>query len=188
MKLTEEQKRAFRIAGILLGIFSLVFIVSSGLVYFLIIKDNVPEPDSLARKYSRKLTNTTFFSRDIVRFPSSANVTPANRSDKVLKVGVDPSTGSLNFGRMYVDMPIRKFIDVGNHEDIDVKICVMKYGQIAKYINASRDSFVIKPGEQRKIQISFVSDEIGYFEGEVDIVIKKPRYKELIPLLYWVEC
>ncbi len=184
MNIGERQKRVLKIVGIV--VISLL-IISLGLVYW-IISDHISEPKIYVNKEKRSLTKSTFFIRDIVRFPAKANVTPSNASDKILRVGIDSGTDILNFGRIYANMPVRKFVDIRNNEDRDVKICIKKYGSIAPYINSSADSFIMKSNEYRKIQISFTGKEIGYYEGEVDVIIKKPRYKIITPLLNWVGC
>ncbi|OYT55092.1 MAG: hypothetical protein B6U72_00380 [Candidatus Altiarchaeales archaeon ex4484_2] len=173
--------------GVLMVLFFVLIISVLGFFY-LLHSDKVPEPVTYVTKQKREIIKTTFFVNEVVRLPTSANITQPNSSSGLIRVGIDSSTDALNFGRVFPDMPVRKYIELENSEGYDVRVCVRRYGSISPYLNSSVDSFILESGEGRDVMVSFVGKKLGHFEGEVDIVIRKMRYKELVPLLYWMGC
>ena len=184
MNSDNKKKRIFK--GLVI-IFMISIVVLVGLFY-LIYSDTVPEPATLISEQRREIITTSFFVNEVVRIPTSANVTKPDSSSGIIKVGIDPGTDALNFGRVFADMPVRKYLELENKEGYNVRVCTRKYGHISPYLNSSVDSFILESGEERDVMVSFVGKELGHYEGEVDIVIRKPKYKEMAPLLYWVGC
>ncbi len=172
--------------GVLVLFFVLILSVLG--FFYLLHSDTVPEPVTYAGRQKRETVKTSFFVNEVVRFPSSANVTKPDSSEKIIKVGVDPGTTALNFGRVFPDMPVRKYIELKNSEKYKVRVCVRKYGSISPYLNSSLDSFILEPGEEKSVMVSFVGKDLGHFGGEVDVVIRRLRYNEMAPLIYWVGC
>ncbi|MEA1924394.1 MAG: hypothetical protein U9M95_00835 [Candidatus Altiarchaeota archaeon] len=184
MNSDNKKKRVFK--G--LFVFFMISIVVLAGLFYLIHSDTVPEPVTPVSKQKREIIDTSFFVNEVVRIPTSANVIKPDPSSGIIKVGIDPGTDALNFGRVFTDMPVRKYVELENSEGYTVRVCIRKYGSILPYLNSSVDSFILESGEGRDVMVSFVGKKLGYFEGEVDVIIRKPRYKELAPLLYWVGC
>ncbi|OYT25919.1 MAG: hypothetical protein B6U97_04740 [Candidatus Altiarchaeales archaeon ex4484_96] len=184
MKDKGNKKRVLKVVFVVLLVFFIA--AAGGLIWFA--SDKVSEPYTYVTKQKRTLSESTFYSNEVVRFPSSANVTKPNSSSGIIKVGIDPGTTALNFGRVFPDMPVRKYLELKNSEKQSVKVCVRKYGSIAPYLNTSTDSFILEPGQQRSVMVSFTGKELGSFSGEVDVYIRKLKYPQLTFLLEWVGC
>jgi len=153
----------------------------------LILLGETPEPKEYVRKISREHTEDFLFEKDTDRIPARGNITYLGIENNTVKVGVSADPHELNFGVVPQNMSIRKFINLRNR-DINVKVCVISYGSVKQFIEIKQNNFIMKTNESKKVMIEFSGDEIGSYNGEIDVIIKKPKYGFLEPLLPFVSC
>ena len=130
-----------------------------------------------------------FMMNDLVRYPAKANVTTLNLSDRNIKVGVAAQTYELNFGNVPQNITIRKFINLRNGEKGPVRICAKARGSIAPHVYFHPgDDMILSGGEQKDIEIAFNSSRTDLYGGEIDLVVRKPKYGILEYFLSLVRC
>lgn len=93
------------------------------------------------------------------------------------KLGINPSTEMLDFGDLSRDTGASRFITLKNPGKRDKVIAIVKYGEIAELMKIDRNNFVLKPGEEVKLEFHVrvpVSAPYKKFAGKV-IIFKYPK-------------
>lgn len=164
---------------------TILVLVGGFSIAFMIISDHVPEPKTFVTEQVVTRDDNMFFKRIIVRYPTRGNVTTFNISEKKISVGIAPERDELNFGRVPEGVTIRKFINIQNNEDCTVKTFIRVYGDIRPLIKIRDEEIILEKNGQREVQIAFNATWVGAYTGEIDVIVKKPRYdmlKYLLPL------
>lgn len=165
-------KKSLLIAGTLSLIALMAIVLTLGAIY----TEGYNLPENFVNEESVDHSPGFFMINDIIRYPAKANVTPLDIS-KNITVGVAAQTSELNFGNVPQNITIRKFISLRNNEKTPVRICVLGRGDIAPHIQLTQgDDFVIQGNRARDMEMTFNSTDIGSYSGEVDIIVRKPRY------------
>jgi len=134
-------------------------------------------PEDFVDRASEDQSSGFFMDNKIVRYPTSANVSLLNLSDKNIKIGVAPQTYEINFGNVPQNITVRKFIKLNNTYNADAKVCFIARGSIGPLIKTPEGKeLVLLAHQDREVEIDFNSTEMGLYSGEMDIVIRKPRY------------
>lgn len=170
-----------------ISLLAVTIILSILAVLGTIFLNETPEPGEYVQKITREHTEDFFFEKDIVRHPARGNITYLRVENQTVKVAVSADSHELNFGAILENMTVRKFLNLRN-KDVNVKICVISYGSIKHFINTGNNNFIMKTNESAEIMIEFGGDKIGSYTGEVDVIIKKPKYGLLDSLLPFVAC
>ncbi|OYT39325.1 MAG: hypothetical protein B6U86_05395 [Candidatus Altiarchaeales archaeon ex4484_43] len=170
----------------LLAVVLFLFILAIGFLGFILLGET-PEPGEYVKRISREHTEDLFFEKAIDRIPARGNITYPRVENRTIKVGVSTDPDELNFGAVPQNMTVRKFINLHN-KDINVKVCVIPYGSIRQFIKIEQNNFIMKTNESREVMIEFSGDRIGSYNGELDVITKKPKYGFLEPLLPFVAC
>lgn len=119
------------------------------------------------------------FNYDIIKYPSSAQVVDTTMNDTKIQLGVNIDPTGINFGIMPGNGSFSKrFVNLTNTEDKDVKVFIEAFGSIEPYVNFSMNGFVLRGKEKVVVKASFYTTEatIGNYSGEIDIITKKPKY------------
>ncbi|HDH41410.1 MAG TPA: hypothetical protein ENG12_03280 [Candidatus Altiarchaeales archaeon] len=164
----------------------LFLILAIGFLGFILLGET-PGPREYVRRISREHTEDLFFEKAIDRIPARGNITYLRVENRTIKVGVSADPDELNFGVVPQNMTVRKFINLRN-KDINVKVCIIPYGSIRQFIKIEQNNFIMKTNESREVMIKFSGDKIGSYNGELDVITKKPKYGFLEPLLPFVAC
>ena len=71
-------------------------------------------------------------------------------------------------------------MELVNLGDKDAKVILRAYGNVSEYVGFSKNNFVLHPEDNVTVKINFhpdVSDDtIGNYTGEIDRIIKIPKY------------
>ncbi|RLI91815.1 MAG: hypothetical protein DRO89_03235 [Candidatus Altiarchaeales archaeon] len=164
----------------------LFLILTIGFLGFILLGET-PGPREYVKEISREHTEDLFFEKVIDRIPARGNITYPRVENRTIKVGVSADPDELNFGVVLQNMTVRKFINLRN-KDINVKVCIIPYGSISQFIKIKQNNFIMKTNESREVMIEFSGDKIGSYNGELDVITKKPKYGFLEPLLPFVAC
>lgn len=166
-----------------------LFIVAFLLVCVGLSTEKYSLPQDYVEKNSKEGSNGMLVTNTIVRYAVRANVTPLNLSNRNLTVGVASQTDELNFGNVPKNITIRKFININNSEPGPVRVCIVKRGDIADRMFITQgDTMTIGGGGSREIELNFNSTEVRTYRGELDIVVRKPRYGLLKDLTSIIGC
>lgn len=93
------------------------------------------------------------------------------------KVGVNPTSERLDFGDLSRDTGSAKTVTLKNTGTRDKKIVVWKKGSIAELMAVSQNNFVLKAGEEVKIEFTVripVSAPYQKYDGKV-VIFKWPK-------------
>lgn len=116
-----------------------------------------------------EVTTISFTSKAKVFDPREENLTIGFSNDpNILDFGVLPGNGSYS----------KKYIKIENPFDEKIKVEVRVKGNISSKVFLPKNNFWLNEKERSELEIYFFSNQTlsGYFEGMVDLAIKKPRY------------
>lgn len=66
-------------------------------------------------------------------------------------MGINPSADSLDFGDLSRDNGMTRYINFKNGGDAPVYIAAVKFGEISDLVKTDPGSFVLKPGDEKKM-------------------------------------
>ncbi len=103
-----------------------------------------------------------------VRYPTRATV----ESPESDVVGFDISDEHLNFGEVPAGGGGSRSLNIRNSENRAIKIKLEAYGNISSFISFDMNNFILQPGQEVKVEVSFDTEETtekGEYTGEIDI-------------------
>ncbi len=84
----------------------------------------------------------------------------------------------MNFGRMPYEAKATREININNNNNKTTRYIIKAYGAgIQDNIKITPNRFILDPEENISISIQYIGNEIGNFEGEVDVILQIPKYK-----------
>lgn len=172
-----------KISAVLLFSLFIVALAFSVILYL----DKTSAPSAYVTEKIQEQSDGVFFKRAVDRIPAKAVVFFPQMEENTIRVGVSADPNELNFGLVVQNMSVRKFLGIKN-KDVDVKICVLAYGNISEFIQTRENNIIVRHNESRELMLEFRGKRIGNYSGEIDVITKKPKYSFLNPLLPWVAC
>ena len=149
-------------------LFGLFFIFSLLLSLFLFKFEIVPTSNLTQVKFEK--ASDLFYDYEIFRYPVRAKVLKG-----VLDVGINADPNILDFGELPLGSKGKKSIWLNNSEK-EVKVEIKVFGEVRPFLKMSENSFELKSKESKLIKVEFYALKEGNFTGELDILIKKPKY------------
>lgn len=155
----------------------LIIIAAILIIFLFIVTIEPPEPkDFVIDKVVLNYSNA-FFNYKTVRYPTSVSIVPSQEENFDigfvtdpwnLKFGVAPGNGSY----------IKRFINVKNLNEGYNKISLKVYGNITPLVNFSKNNFILNENESTVVEVGLYTEsaKIGNYTGEIDIIIKTPKY------------
>ncbi|MGC8993281.1 MAG: hypothetical protein ACP5H3_00700 [Candidatus Aenigmatarchaeota archaeon] len=147
-------------------------------IAMIIYSNNLFQKPYFVSNYTFEKKSGLLFEYEISKYPTYArilNVEPG----KNISIGVVNDPWNLAFG----EVPgkgsfVRRYVDLQNLNDKKVKIELKVYGNISQKVNFSENNFWLFPNETKRVTIFFFTNQTieGYFEGEIDIIVKKAKY------------
>jgi hypothetical protein len=151
------------------------------LVMFLFISTiEPPEPKDFVNDKTILNYTNIFFNYKIIRYPTSAEIVPTSGGNVNIGMVTDP--WNLKFGSLPGNKSfIKRYIGVTNLNEKYNKINLKVYGNITPLVNFSKNSFVLNENESTVVEVNLYSDSanLGNYSGEIDIIIKVPKYEPL---------
>ncbi len=160
-------------------IFSLLLI----LVLILLLSPKNQRREEFVVNMSLEKRSDLFFNYEILRYPSRAEVIPLKEERMGIGIEVDP--WNLNFGSIPAGNNFgKRFISLSNPQAKDVNVRFEVHGNISPFVKFSRNNFMLRAGEKERIEVYFnaSSAKIGNYSGEIDVIIKVPKYDFLYKL------
>jgi hypothetical protein len=130
-----------------------------------------------ARQMEIELRDWLLFTEEITRYPTRINVT-AN----LTRLGVSTDIDKIDFGIVPLGVRVRKELSLVNHNPVRVKVRVRVRGPMGEFVHVA-DEFVMDPGEARTLMLAAQPTQVGSWEGEIEVVVRKPRWEWLMWLL-----
>jgi len=145
------------------------------LAFFALAREPEEPKDIVNDKVILNYTNV-FFDYRIERYPTSVEITSPSGNVTLgfvtdpwnLKFGIVPGNGSY----------IRRYINIKNSNEKYDKIKLKVFGNISPLVNFSRNEFVLNENESAVIEVRLKTDsaEYGNYSGEIDLIVKVPKY------------
>ncbi len=114
------------------------------------------------------------FTKNMTQFNMSAQVIKISGPDT--KIGFAAQTDELNFGRVPLGGRSTKFIDVSNTFNSPVKLKAHLSGNITPLVDLSEQEVLLDPKETTQIRVTFNSNAIGNYSGNINIISHIPKY------------
>ena len=163
----------------------LISVVIISVIFVIIYSWNYPSvPKEFVTNETFERATGIFFDYETTRFPS--NVEIVLPQEEGMKIGFVIDPWNLNFGIIPTggNYGTRHIILV-NSEDRNVRVDINVYGTIKPLVSVSQNNFILQSGKSVTVDIylnTTNSTKPGNYTGEIDVVIKKPRYS----LLSWL--
>jgi hypothetical protein len=161
-----------------------VFIISA--YALVILNSSKEEVTTFVTERTVSTTEDLLFNYDTIKYPSSAQVVAPIINNTTVQLGMNIDPTGINFGIIPGNGSFSKrFVNLTNTEDKDVKVFIETLGPIEPYVNFSMNDFVLRGKEKVVVKVYFYTTEaaIGNYSGEIDIITKKPKYD--FAYLFW---
>jgi len=141
-----------------------------------------PAPSEYASEITQVDNNNFIYKEKIIRYPAKGAVIPYVLNE-TLKVGLSVDKDKLDFGLIPQGLSVNKVVEFKNNDYGPAKVLVATYGNIKPFVNTEK-SFVIAAGDNRSLNIVMNASVIGQYSGEIDVVMRVPRYESLYYLVF----
>ena len=146
-------------------------------------------PQDYVNKNSREDSSGLLIRNTIIRYAVKANVTILNTSNMNITVGVASQTDELNYGNLPQNITMRKFVDLNNSENSPVKICIIERGDVSGHLYVTQGNSMIIPAKEKgQLELGFNATDARVYSGEMDIVVRKPKYDLLSYFVSAIGC
>lgn len=153
----------------------LLVLVSGSITAFLF---SPQTPTALVTNQTLATDENMLFSYEINRYPARVQISNASGQNITLGFALDP--GSIDFGIVPRGGNMgKRFITLQNVAEEQSKITLTAYGNIAPMVKFSDNNFLLQKGAPKPIEIILQTQngtELGNYTGEIDIIVKKPKY------------
>ncbi len=136
-------------------------------------------PHEFVENRTFEVYESPFFIFERVRYPSKVEI--VEEGERML-LGFVTDPWNLNFGIIPLGGYGTRNVKIFNSENYSVRVKLYAYGSINPLIKFEKNDLVLKPNETLTINIflnTTNSTKPGNYTGEIDIVIKKPKYSFL---------
>jgi|GEM_PF-669811 len=142
-------------------------------------------PKMLVNNQTLVIDENALFTYEINRYPSGVQI--SNVTEKNITIGFALTPGSINFGVVPTGGNAgKRFITLQNTAVKPSKITLKAYGNIAPMVKFSDNNFLLSKDAPKPIEIILETKNgtlLGNYSGEIDIIVKKPKYSFAAKLL-----
>ena len=147
----------------------------------------VPVPKEFVKNITIDTYSNFFYSYEVMRYPTDAEVTDLEEGQERIGVGVVTDPWNLRFGSIPLGSGSSRYLELMNVGEGDAQIIFRAHGNISRYVGFSKNKFVLSPRDNITIKVTFhptlVSGAFGNFTGEIERIVKIPRYDLLY--IFW---
>ncbi len=122
-------------------------------------------------------THNIIFDYTIYTYPAKIEVLNKNQN---IEIGMSADTWILDFGKIYVGMISKKYINISSNED--VKVILRINGNISSILKFEKNNFLLEKNHNYSIPFFAEPKKPGNYTGEIKIIFKKIKY----PFLNWL--
>lgn len=158
------------------------------LILFILILITQPKQKEIVESMIVERSEDLFFVYQITRYPASVEIIQTRPEEQEILIGISVDPWDLNFGIVPAGSAGRRFVDLSNLQDSDVKVKFEVYGNISPMVSFSRNNFILKKGENSTVDIVVRTTRAtlsGNYTGEIDTILKKPKYDFAYKFLEW---
>jgi len=165
----------------------IIFVIAFFIFLLILLREPSESQDIVKDKLVLNYSNL-LFNYKIIRYPSSVEITPSSEGNMNVEIVTDP--WNLNFGGVPGNgSSIKRYIGITNLKEKYNKIKIKPYGNISLLVNFSKNDFTLKENESAVVEVGLYTDtaKSGNYSGEIDVIIKVPKYDFLSILLWFNE-
>lgn len=129
------------------------------------------------------------FTENIIRYPASVNITKVNTSEINMsqnistRLGLAPTADDINFGNILLYMRSTRVLTLTNNGKKAAKVKIYAYGNISDMLIYKKER-IIEPNSESRIKLMLNATTPGIKKGEIDLVIKSPKYFFVEPFVW----
>ena len=156
-----------------------VFLLAFVLALFIFVVIMRPGQKEIVESMLVEESEDLFFVYQTTRYPASVEVIQTEPEKQGILIGLAIDPWNLNFGIVPIGSTGRRFIDLFNLQDDDVKVKFEVYGNISPMISFSKNNFILKKGKNSTVDTIAQTTDVdlpGNYTGEIDVILKKPKY------------
>lgn len=160
-------------------------ILISLILYFITSTHYSPNPEVFANEMDFYNHSDIFFNYEIWRYHSNVTVSELTMQNESVTLGVVVDPWNLNFGIIPSgNNSGARVIEFDNMKENPAKVYVEVYGNLTPHVETSNNNFIIQPKENVVIDLIFEARNAapGNYEGEIDVIIQKPKYSFIYSL------
>ncbi|MEM7817044.1 MAG: hypothetical protein QXZ20_03965 [Candidatus Aenigmatarchaeota archaeon] len=151
-------------------VFMIVLIV---FLYFLSTQEP-PEPKDIVSEKEVLNYSSLLFNYKVIRYPTSVEIT---KPEENINVGLVTDPWNLNFGSIPGNgSSVKRYIAITNLEKKYSTIKLKVYGNISSLISFNKNDFTLNESTAVEVILNSTNANFGNYTGEIDIIIKVPKY------------
>ncbi|MBN2518298.1 MAG: hypothetical protein JXB14_05615 [Candidatus Altiarchaeota archaeon] len=135
-----------------------------------------PTPAVFVAGRDSTMEESAFFNITTVKYGTSAVVKSLEVINQTVKMGVSTDPNEINWGVVPKGVFVGKTMNLGNTRPTDAKVNIAVHGDIKPFVSVvGGDTFILKSGESKSVELLFNASEIGEYVGEIDVYIRIPK-------------
>jgi hypothetical protein len=150
-------------------------IIAAAIFLFLITRDPSDPKEFVKEKNITDYSNAFFYYK-IIRYPTNIEIIQPQEN---VNLGIATDPWNLNFGSIPGNGSyVKRYVSVTNLNEKYNKIRLKPYGNITSLLNFSKNDFTMNENESTVVEVTLNTNnaEIGNYSGEIDAIIKVPKY------------
>jgi len=155
----------------------IIFTILVVIFLLFILPKELDEPKEFTKEKIASDYSNLLFNYKVIRYPTGAEI--VNTATENIDVGVVTDPWNLKFGTIPGNNSyVKRYVGVTNLKEKYNKVKLKVYGNITPLVNFSKNDFVLDENESTVVEVNFHTDsaEFGNYTGEIDLVIKVPKY------------
>ncbi len=177
-----KKKLSKKVAWISIGLLVLVIIFA--------LQFQKPKPKEFIKNNTVEISKNLLFKFEVSRYQSDVEIIQYEENATRITVGITIDPWNLNFGIVPVGGSYgTRHVVLTNLKEDQAKASLKAYGNISPMINFARNDFVLKQYDNVTVDVVMKTTKLttpGNYTGEIDIIIIRPKYRFLTPLLGYV--
>ena len=190
MKLKREKKETIKMKRVKLKIILLMIsIITIIFLLNLVISYNSGPMEFVTNRTFENSTDL-FFYYGITKYPTNVEITEPEPQESNLLIGISVDLWDLSFGIIPSGGNFgKRSLILTNTQNRDAKVNLKIYGNISPMVNFSKNNFILHTNETVTIDVFCRTIDTtleGNYTGEIDIIVKYPKYEFLYNFLNWI--
>ncbi len=186
-KIRKMKRVKLKIGLLVISIIAIIFLSS-----LLISYDQRRSPNQTEFVNNMTFENSTdlFFYYGTTKYPASVQVRNVKPEDSSIVIGLSVDPWYLGFGIIPSGGNFgKRSLILTNTQDRDTKVNFRVYGNISQMVSFSKDNFVLHSSDSITINVfcrTTGTTPEGNYTGEIDIIVKYPKYEFMYNFLNWI--
>ena len=154
----------------------IIFAIIAIAIFLFLVTRGPSDPKELVKEKNITDYSNAFFYYKVIRYPTNVEIIQPQEN---VNLGIVTDPWNLNFGSLPGNGSyVKRYVSVTNVNEKYNRITLKSYGNISTLLNFSKNDFTINENESTAVEVTMntKSAEIGNYSGEIDAIIKVPKY------------